>query len=143
MDHLEALEANQNEHLTRVLECMVLANEVYMGAGFPAQTINDMRMSLSVYTKNVCGNWLVSAKKMAEKPEYKSKIGEISQQMTSLALTLSQVFIAPTLESKFKYNISTILIKYFKVIKNWCTKAKLLKNQQYFDELMNSVVELI
>ena len=36
MDHLEALEANQNEHLTRVLECMVLANEVYMGAGFPA-----------------------------------------------------------------------------------------------------------
>ena len=81
-------------------------------------------MSLSVYTKNVCGNWLVSSKK---KLVEKKSNPELVESMSTISLTLSQAFLAPNVDSKYKFNLSGILIKYFKAVKSWSTKSNLLK----------------
>jgi len=144
MDLLEVMEADPQAHLNKCLECLVLPSETFLANGAPETTINEIRMSLSVYLKNVCNNWLRSlTTKIAEHKDDKTKVSEVNQVITNLALSLSQVFVAPNLESKYKYNLSKILMGYFKIVKKLSESQKLSKNQRVFDDLMTSVVELI
>jgi len=58
MDRFAQLEAQPHVHIPKVIGCLCGPNEAYVAQGLAQTDVDSLKMSLSIYTKNVSANLL-------------------------------------------------------------------------------------